>query len=183
MGEVGIITPVAEGRDGDLNRYLSAELPRDQPPTASGPTATPISPFTGVLPPTHFARFVVIDLDERPHLFFSSRFDGAPDDYLRTLAHTPQALTIWGHCHIGRHGQPLTPAELERHLCDERHWSPAPYVVSALPPEVTVAEINRALSLRRDLARFVTASSRLDPAARAHAFRELPSVRRLLRER
>ena len=50
-------------------------------------------------------------------------------------------------------------------------------------PKVSVAEINRALSLRNDLARFVTDAAQLDPVARAHAFRELPSVRRLLSER
>jgi hypothetical protein len=183
MGQVGIITPVAEGRAEDLNSYLRAELPRDQPPTAGGFTATPTSPFTRVLPPTHFGRFVVIGLDERPHLLFSSHFDGPAREYLRALARTPIALTIWGHCHIGRAGQDLTTADLERHLCDRRHWSPAPYVVSALPSKVTVGEINRALSLRRDLARFVTSAARLEPAARAHAFRELPSVRRLLSER
>jgi hypothetical protein len=46
-----------------------------------------------------------------------------------------------------------------------------------------VSEINRALALRRDLAQFMTWAGGLEPAARAHAFRELPSVRRLLRER
>jgi hypothetical protein len=181
MGQLGIITPVVEGRADDLERYLRTNLPRDEAPTAGGRTPTPTSPFTGVLPSTHFARFVVVDLDDRPHLLFSSRFDGPAREYLRALARTPQALTIWGHCHIGEEGQPLTTPELERHLCDHRNWNPAPYVVSAIPSGVTVAEINRALSLRADLARFVTYASGLEPAARAHAFRELPSVRHLLR--
>lgn len=183
MGQVGVITPVSERRADDLRRYLETELPRDGPPTAAGATATTTSPFTGVLPATHFARFVVIELDERPHLLFSSRFDGPEHAYLRALAQTPQAVTIWSHCQIGPPGQQLTAAALQRHLCDHRNWSPAPYVVSAIPPEVTVGQINRALSLRRDLAHFVTYAARLDPAARAHAFRELPSVRRLLSER
>jgi hypothetical protein len=183
MGQVGIITPVVEGRADELKRYLRTGLPHDEPPTATGAAPPPTSPFTGVLPPTHFARFVVIDLEERPHLFFSSRFDGTVHEYLRALAHTPQALTIWSHCHISEHGHPLTIAALERHLCNPRHWSPAPYVVDALPQKATVAEINRALALRHDLARFVTYADHLDPAARAHAFRELPSIRRLLSER
>jgi hypothetical protein len=183
MGQVGVITAVAAGRAGELQRYLNTELPHDEPPTPEGATATPTSPFTGALPPTHFARFVVVDLDERPHLLFSSRFDGPVDEYLRALARAPQALTIWSHCQINRTGPALTTAELAHYLCDPRHWSTAPYVVSALPPDVTVTEINRALALRRDLAQFMTRAAGLEPAARAHAFRELPSVRRLLRER
>lgn len=181
MGQVGIITPVADGHADALNRYLSTELPRDRPPTEKGPTDTQTSPFTGVLPPTHFARFVVIEVEQHPHLFFSSRFDGPAGEYLRALARTPQALTIWSHCHIAVREETLTAAELDRYLCDERNWSPAQYVVSALPPEVTVAEINRALSLRGELARFVMHAPRLEPAALAHAFRQLPAIRGLLR--
>ncbi|MGZ6717140.1 MAG: hypothetical protein ACXVE2_03605 [Solirubrobacteraceae bacterium] len=181
MGQVGIVTPVSDGHAHELKRYLCTELPRDQPPTENGPTDTQTSPFTGVLPPTHFARFVVIDLEERAHLFFPSRFDGPPREYLRALATTPQALTIWSHCQLAVTGETLTAAELDRYLCDETNWSAAQYVVSALPPEVTVAEVNRALSLRTDLARFVTHASRLEPAALAHAFRQLPPIRGLLR--
>jgi hypothetical protein len=133
-----------------------------------------------VLPPTHFARFVVIEMHDAPYLFFSSRFDGPTRDYVRTLAHTEQALTIWSHCQITTAGDALTVPELERHLCDRRHWSPTPYVVSAIPRGVSVAQINRALSLRAELARFVPRTLSLDPTALAHDFRQLPAIRALL---
>ena len=62
------------------------------PPTAAGYATTPRSPFSGVLAPTHFARFVIIRLDRAaPHLFFSSAFDGDTVEYLRALAATPEA--------------------------------------------------------------------------------------------
>jgi hypothetical protein len=180
MGQVAIITAVTAGRAGELRAYLSTQLPRDAPPTGAGPADPPASPFTGVLPPTHFARFVVIEMHDEPYLFFSSRFDGPTRDYLRALADTEQALTIWSHCQITSAGDALTVAELERHLCDRHHWSPTPYVVSAIPPGVTVAQINRALSLRAELARFVPRAPRLDPAALAHDLRQLPAIRALL---
>jgi len=180
MGQVTIITAVAAGRAGELREYLSTRLPRDAPPTSAGPGEPPVSPFTGVLPPTHFARFVVIEMHDEPYLFFSSCFDGPTRDYLRALAHTEQALTIWSHCQITRAGDALTVTELADHLCDRRHRSPTPYVVSAIPAGVTVARINRALSLRAELARFVPHAPYLDPAALAHEFRQLPTIRALL---
>jgi hypothetical protein len=180
MGQVTIITAVAAGRAGDLREYLGIQLPRDAPPSSDGPGESPASPFTGVLPPTHFARFVVIEMHDEPYLFFSSCFDGSTRDYLQALAHTEQALTIWSHCQISRAQDALTVTELGDHLCDRRHWSPTPYVVSAIPPGVTVAQINRALSLRAELARFVPHAPRLDPAALAHEFRQLPAIRALL---
>jgi hypothetical protein len=180
MGQVTIITAVTAGRAGELRAYLSAQLPRDAPPTRAGPAEPPASPFTGALPPTHFARFVVIEMHAEPYLFFSSRFDGPTRDYLRALAHTEQGLTIWSHCQITRTGDVPTVAELERHLCDRHHWSPTPYVVSAIGRGVTVAQINRALSLRDELARFVPRAPRLDPTALAHDFRQLPAIRALL---
>jgi hypothetical protein len=180
MRQVTIITAVAPGRAGELREYLSTRLPRDVPPTSAGPGEPPVSPFTGVLPPTHFARFVVIQMHDEPYLLFSSCFDGPTRDYLRALAHTVQALTIWSHCQINRAAEALTITELEDHLCDRRHWSPTPYVVSSIPSGATVAQINRALCLRAELARFLPRAPRLDPAALAHQFRQLPAVRALL---
>lgn len=180
MGQVAIITPVGEGQADALRHWLRTRLPRDTPPDGAGPTETEVSPFTGVLPPTHFARFVVIDLAERPYLFFSSRFDGPAKEYLRAMARTADALPIWSHCQIAVGDQALTQAGLERYLCDERNWSPSQYVVSALALDITVAEINRALALRAELARFVARAPRLDPAALAHAFRQLPAIRGLM---
>lgn len=183
MGQVAIITPVRQGQADALRSYLRTKLPRDTPPNGAGPTETAVSPFTGVLPPTHFARFVVIDLDDRPYLFFSSRFDGPAKEYLRAIARTADALPIWSHCQIAVTDRTLTQADLERYLCDERNWSPSQYVVSALGLDITVAEINRALALRAELARFVTRTPGLDPAALAHGFRQLPAIRALMSRR
>jgi hypothetical protein len=181
VGQVTIITPVTDGQAHELTAYLSA-LPRDRPPGATGMVSTPASPFTGVLPPTHFARFVVIKLDrDTPHLLFTSAFDGDPGDYLRALAATPTAREIWGYCQLTGGGDPLTAAMLERYLCDERNWRPAQYVVNALPDGVTVGQVNRALSLRAQLGALMTRAAAMEPTALAHDFRQLPAVQALLR--
>jgi hypothetical protein len=183
VGQVAIITPVADGHAEDLTRCLS-ELPRDQPPTAQGPGITSPSPFTGVLPPTHFARFVVIRLDhDRPYLLFTSVFDGDTHDYLRALAGTPEAQRIWSHCQLDGAAAPLSAEGLEPYLCDEGSWRPTQYVVNALADGVTVGQVNRALSLRAQLADLVTRAAALDPAALAHDFRQLPAVQALLARR
>lgn len=180
MNAVGITTPVAAGRAEELAAYLSG-LPRDQPPTSDGPAPWPTSPFAGALPPTHFARFVVIALDDHPYLFFTACFDGTVTDYLRALAGTPQAQAIWGHCQLECRGDTPTGSELERHLCDQRNWRSTQYVVNAMPAGVTVGEINRALSLRAQLAELVARATDHDPTGLAHDFRQLPSIRALQR--
>jgi hypothetical protein len=183
VGQVGITTPVSDGRADELSAFLSG-LPRDRAPTAAGHVATPPSPFTGVLPPTHFARFVVIDLErDTPYLFFTSAFDGDTRDYLRALAATATALTIWSHCQVPAAGDPLTTPDLERYLCDERHWRAAQYVVDALPHGVTVADVNRALSLRAQLGSLMTRAASLDPTALAHDFRQLPAIQAMMGRR
>jgi hypothetical protein len=183
VGQVGIITPVSDGRAEELKTFLK-ELPRDRPPTEDGPVATVSSPFTGVLPPTHFARFVVIELDhDKPYLFFTSAFDGGACDYLRALAATPDAQRIWSHCHITDTDATVTGVELEGYLCDERNWRPSQYVVDALPEGVTVGDVNRALSLRAQLSSLMTRASSLDPTALAHDFRQLPAIQVLMRRR
>jgi len=181
VGEVAIITPVGDGRADELKAFLRT-LPRDARPTAGGAPATPPSPFTGVLPPTHFARFVVITLDEdKPYLFFTSVFDGDTRDYLRALAATPTAQEIWSHCQIADHGEPLAAPALARYLCDERHWRATQYVVNALPKGVTVGAVNRALSLRTQLGALMMRAGALDPTALAHDFRQLPAIQALMR--
>jgi hypothetical protein len=183
VGQVAIFTPVADDRAEGLSRLLS-ELPRDQPPTAQGPGVTPPSPFTGVLPPTHFARFVVIRLDgDRPYLLFTSVFDGDTRDYLRALARTGEGQRIWSHCQLDGAAAPLSAEGLEPYLCDEGNWRPTQYAVSALADGVTVGQVNRALSLRVQLAGLVTRAAGLDPTALAHDFRQLPAVQALLARR
>jgi hypothetical protein len=183
VGQVAIITPVTDGRADELSALLNG-LPRDRPPTAEGPVTTATSPFTGALPPTHFARFVVIELDhDRPYLLFTSVFDGDTHDYLRALAATPVALEIWGHCQFADIGDAATAtaAGLERYLCDERNWRPTQYVVGALPNGVTVGEVNGVLSLRAQLGGLLRRATSMDPTALAHDFRQLPAIQALLR--
>jgi hypothetical protein len=183
VGQVAIITPVIGGRAEELSMVLSG-LPRDKPPTADGPVATPPSPFTGALPPTHFARFVVIKLDhDKPYLLFTSAFDGGMCDYMRALAATADARRIWSHCQITDTADPPTGEQLERYLCDERNWRPTQYVVNALPDGVTVGEVNRVLSLRTQLSGLMTRASSLDPTALAHDFRQLPAIQALMGRR
>ena len=183
MGQVCVITPVIDGRVEELTGLLDA-LPRDKPPTATGPVTTPPSPFSGVLPPTHFARFVVIKLDrDRPYLLFTSVFDGGTHDYVRALAATPTAQQIWSYCQTADAGHPLTGEALERYLCDERNWRPAQYVVDALSGGPTVAEVNRALSVRAQLSGLMTRAASLDPTVLAHDFRQLPAIQALMTRR
>jgi hypothetical protein len=182
MGQVAITTPVTEGRGDALKAFLSA-LPRDTPPTADRPAPTALSPFTGALPPTHFARFVVIDLgdDDAPHLLFTSAFDGDTSEYLRALAATATAQAIWSHCQLPQSDRALTRSELERYLCDECNWRPAQYVVNALPDGVTVDAVNRALSLRAQLGALMMRAGVMEPTALAHDFRQLPAIQALMR--
>lgn len=182
MGQVAITTPVTAGHEEELELLLS-NLPRDKPPGSAGPVTTDTSPFTGVLPPTHFARLVVIALGERHHLFFSSRFDGGTHDYLRALAATETAHEIWSHCTSGQGEAGLTPDTLGTYLCDEDHWLSAQYVVSAIPLELTVSQINRALSLRTQLSDLMVRAARIDATALAHEFRQLPAIRTMLDRR
>jgi hypothetical protein len=190
MGDVLIITPVRPGQVQSLRAHLNA-LPRDTPPgEASGgaptggpgqpPSAVPRSPFTGVLPPTHFARFAVIELYQRPQLLFSSRFDGTVAEYLRALAATAEAQVIWSHCQVTEDGAAPDQGQLEGHLCDPRHQFPSQYVVGAFPAQLTVGEINASLTLRAQLSRFATLAAGLDQWALAHEFRQLPAIRQLL---
>lgn len=181
MGQVGVITPVTQGRADALTTLLG-DLPRDRAPTEAGRSSTELSPFTRVVPPTHFARFVVIELDHHsPYLFFSSTFDGDTHTYLRALAATSTALKIWSHCQIANGDGTLTSPTLERYLCDERNWRPSQYVVSTLPQGVTVAAVNRALSLRTQLGRLIARAASMDPTALAHDFRQLDAIQALRR--
>lgn len=181
MGQVGVITPLIEGR-ADVLTALLRDLPRDRPPTQDGPVATETSPFTGVLPPTHFARFVVIELDHHtPYLFFTCVFDGDTYEYLRVLAATPQALEIFSHCQIAKGDGALTAPVLERYLCDESNWRPSQYVVSSLPDGVTVGAVNRALALRAQLGPLIARAASMDATALAHDSRQLDAIQALMR--
>jgi hypothetical protein len=181
MGDVLIITPVRPEQVQSLRSYLTG-LPRDGTPGGPGapPSAVPQSPFTGVLPPTHFARFAVIELRQRHQLLFSSHFDGTVTDYLRALAATAEAQVIWSYCQVTEDGTAPDREQLESHLCDPRHQFSSQYVVGAFPAQLTVRQINAALTLRAQLSRLATRAAGLDQWALAHEFRQLPAIRQLL---
>lgn len=169
MPEVMIITAVPADRAVELRAHLR-NLDKE---TFSHQRA---------LPPTHFGRFVVIELGSDSHLLFSSRFDGRADEYLSALARFAPAQTIWDFC--GVLDDPAVPGttpqeKLDGYLADRSHHLTAQYVIRAFPRRATVAQINAALRVRSELSRFATQTS-FDQIALAHNFRQLPGIRQLL---
>lgn len=162
MPEVALLTQVKRGSEQELRDYLRALQAQDPMPFAN----------LG----THFARFVVIDVDG-PHLLFTSRFDGKEAEYLTALAAVGAATEIWGHC---VEPDPLDRDSLCKYLLKDRAARvPASYVVSALNEQETVERINAALALRDELSDFAATAEGLDAIDLAHAFRELTPVRRI----
>lgn len=140
-----VITPIVNGHETQLARYLDGLESGEQ------------SPLAGV-PGTHFARWVVIDdviyespdEGEREHLkharlLFTSNFDGALDPYLEALRTGlgDSADTIWGNC-LGYpgSGEPRAFADyMRRHQIDSS-------LFFAAYGDRTVAEVKRSLALR-----------------------------------
>ncbi len=186
MTEFAVFTPVRSNREDSLRKLLrSLRVP---PPTAQSTPSGPAvkareGPFTSLAGGTHFARFVVIETGgrwcRRPHLLFTSRFDGDVGVYLGALAARSEARAIWEHCKRPAE-RPLTAEALRHYLLHFRaDHAPPSYVVSACPPSATVAGINAALELRAELSRFATDAGQLDATALTHAFRELDAIRQI----
>jgi hypothetical protein len=140
-----VLTPILDGRETELARYLD-ELP--------GGDASPLA----AVPGTHFARWVVIDdviyegpgQGEREHLqhsrlLFTSNFDGELDPYLEALAAgmATSADTIWGHC-IGYPGSADVSA-FTRYL---RHHQINSSLFFAAYGDRRVEDVKRSLALR-----------------------------------
>jgi hypothetical protein len=151
-GDMVIVTDVAAGREEELRAHLR------------GLDAN-TGPLSGVRLPTHFARFVVVPLDGFK-LFFSSRFDGEPGEYLAELCDQPAARAIWAFCDPDG----AASAEALRAYL-EQHRTTAPYIISVWPKQ-TVAQVNAAVARRARLTRFAIRAGGLDPIGLAHAFRE-----------
>jgi hypothetical protein len=178
MPEIAILTCVTDRNEDALRKFLrtmSTSGSPKQPAHVPGTPTAEESPFAGLRGRTHFARLVVIDMP-KPHLFFSSRFDGDEKEYLAALAKAPNAWEIWKHC---KQPTPVNEQTLRTYLLDGRNRVEASYVLSLFNPEVTVAQINRALELREAMARFAARSHQLDALALSHAFRQLDPVGRL----
>jgi hypothetical protein len=153
-GDVVIVTPVADAARADTLRKHLRGLDE-----AGGPLGH-------LDQDTHFARFVVLALEDGPRLFFSARFDGDRDAYLTALAARPEAQAIWAHCD----SSVAADADALRAYL-EAHSLTAPYILSVWPQE-TVAAVNRAFDRQAQLRGFAARAAGLDPVGLAHAFRQ-----------
>lgn len=166
MGEVVLLTPVAPDAVGALQDYLRGLRTR----------AGERSPFALEPGRTHFARFVVLQLDD-PQLLFTSRFDGDERTYLEALAGVPDACAVFEHC---RRPEPVTEQTLRDYLMDNHEARlPVSYVVPWQEP-ASVAEINEAIELRAALRDLAQKSETLGAVGFAHELRQMRMVRRLL---
>lgn len=163
MTDLTVLTAVQEGKGEDLRRYLRGPSRREQ--------------LAGLSAGTHFARFVVIELDSAPYLYFSSRFDGAAGEYLSALVRRQEVLEIWAYC---SEPKPVDETSLLAYLLKQQGALPASYVVEATPPDRTVEQINAALKLQEDLSRFASEAEGLSAVDFAQRFWELESVKDIL---
>ena len=146
-----VLTPIIDGQETSLARYLNTLAPGD---------ASPLARVRG----THFARWVVIDdviyegseQGEHEHLkharlLFTSNFDGDPDPYLEALRTGlgDDVDTIWGHC-IGYPGS-SDPAAFAEYL---RHHQINSSLFFAAYGDRTVQQVKRSLSVRTQLIEF-----------------------------
>jgi hypothetical protein len=173
MPELGILTPVESRNEEPLRRLLRA-LSKSASPDARAGAGEP-SPFAQMPARTHFARLVVIDIGA-PHLFFTSRFDGDEQAYLEALAAAPQTSRIWRLC---KRPVPAEEKTLRAYFLKGPDRVEASYVLSVVKPQVTVAQVNRALELQAAIGDLAARAHELDAAALSHAFRQIGPVARL----
>jgi hypothetical protein len=129
------------------------------------------SPFADV-PGTHIGRFIVIDALpfialKRNHLLFNAVFDAPWDDYLPALheALGDRVARIWGRCDgypAGADGPAFAAWMLQRRV-------PARAVVAAYP-DAELADVQRALRLRRRIGLFAAKNQQRAPVAVLAAF-------------
>jgi hypothetical protein len=168
-----VITPIVDGQESELARYLDGLQSSDQSPLAA-------------VRGTHFARWVVMDdvfyegpdQGDREHLkharlLFTSNFDGDLDPYLDALRTGlgDSADTIWGKC-IGYPGSGEARAfadYLRRHQLDSSLFFSA-------YGDRTVEEVKRSLALRTKFAAFALNAQGLPASELKAAFlQEFPS--------
>jgi hypothetical protein len=168
-----VMTPIVNGQETHLARYLDDLQTREQ------------SPLAGVRG-THFARWVVMDdvvyesprQGERAHLkharlLFTSNFDGELDPYLEALrtglGHS--ADTIWGKC-IGYPGSGEAGAFADY----MRHHQLDSSLFFTAYGDRTVEEVKRSLALRTKFAEFALNAQGLPASELKAAFlQEFPS--------
>jgi hypothetical protein len=163
-----VLTPILEGRESSLARYLDA--------LGSGPE----SPLARV-PGTHFARWVVIgDVvyegpdQRRDHLrlgrlLFTSNFDGPVEPYLEALriGLGEAADAIWGHCpgYPGSADAAAFAAFLRGHQIESS-------LFFAAYGDRTVQDVTGSLAVRRELIDFALRAQGIAAAELQSAFRE-----------
>lgn len=149
-----VMTPIIEGRESSLTRYLGA---------LQGGSASPLARVSG----THFARWVVIDDvvyegpgQRRDHLnrgrlLFTSNFDGPLEPYLERLRTGlgQAADTIWGHCpgYPGRDDADAFAGYLRGHQIESSLFFSA-------YGDRSVEDVTRSLALRRKVIDFALSS-------------------------
>jgi hypothetical protein len=154
-----VIAPVSPGEELPLKRELAAFGEGGH---------SPLADVTG----THLARFIVIDklpyiALKRNHLLFGVVFDDPWDEYLPALhaAFGDRVERIWGRCDGYPHGAdaPTFAAWMLEHRI------PARAVVAAYP-NARLADVQRALRLRRRIGLFAAKNQQRTPAAVLAAF-------------
>lgn len=168
-----VITPIVNGHETQLARYLDGLQSGDQ------------SPLAGVLG-THFARWVVMndviyespDEGEREHLsharlLFTSNFDGDLGPYLESLRTGlgDAADTIWGNC-AGYPGS----AEATAFADYMRHHQIDSSLFFAAYGDRTVEDVKRSLALRIKFVEFALRAQGLTaPELQAAFLQEFPA--------
>lgn len=163
-----VLTPILDGHESELARYLDA---------LQGEAASPLASVPG----THFARWVVIGdvvyeggRQRRDHLrfgrlLFSSNFDGPVEPYLKSLCTGlgEAADAIWGHC-AGYAGSTDVGAFVKYMRA---HQIESSLFFSAYGDR-TVEQVTRSLALRRQLIDFALRAQEMEPAQLQSAFLE-----------
>jgi hypothetical protein len=162
-----VLTPIAEGRESGLARYLNG---------LEGGDASPLARVPG----THFARWVLIgDVvyegpGKRDHLssgrlLFTSNFDGSVEPYLEALRTGlgEVADRIWGQCsgYPGSGDASAFAGYLRAHQVESSLFFGA-------YGDRTVQEVTRSLATRRKVIEFALAAQGMPPEALQSAFRE-----------
>jgi hypothetical protein len=168
-----VMTPILNGHETELARYLDGLQSGDQSPLAA-------------VGGTHFARWVVMDdviyespdQGDREHLkharlLFTSNFDGKLDPYLEAMRTglSDSADTIWGHCigYPGTAGASAFANYMRHHQIDSS-------LFFAAYGDRKVEEVKSSLALRIKFIEFALRAQGLSaPELQAAFLQEFPS--------
>jgi hypothetical protein len=163
-----VLTPIRDGHEARLARYLDLLEGADGSPLAH-------------VPGTHFARWVVVGdviyegrRQRRDHLklgrlLFTSNFDGPVESYLEALRTglAEVADAIWDHCEgYPGHSDPAAFAGYMR-----RHQIESALFFAAYGDR-TVEDVKRSLAVRREVIDFALSAQGMGAEALQAAFKE-----------